>query len=388
MIFSFSTVINMTVACCILTSALALLIRHNRVIARFGTPLVLTIILLLIIRFLIPVEFPFTKTIFIYEIYPAIFLFLVEDFFTLGNLNFSICDILLAIWIVGSIILFLQSISQYITLKQKYSACNSIKKSNIVHIVDNINIEFNRKKIFAIVECCDVSSPLVFGIIHPCIVLPNISLTDDEWYYILKHELSHYYHGHLILKLICEIMCIIYWWNPATYIIRYFLKLIMEMDADAKAVSTLSEAHTYQYLNCLAKIAKMQIQQKLTYEWSVTFISTPKTYLGKRSNYLLENVENPKKLIFPAFVTVLVFTTFLLCSIFIIFEPSNYKNVSHPGTWSFEDEGCFFIENDDNTYSLYINWKYDMNKLTIPTNDPNIKIYKNIMEAYKNENKK
>lgn len=388
MIFSFSSVVNMTFACCILTSALTLLIRHNKVIARFGTPLILGIIVALMLRFLIPIEFPFTKTIFIYEIYPAVYLFLIDDMLSLGNLHFSICDILLMIWIIGSIFLFVRSIVQYMTLRKTYYACKCIDNSNIINIVDKISTEFNKSKSFTIVEFSNIGSPLIFGIMHPYIVLPNISFTDEEWYFILKHELTHYYHKHLVLKLICEVMCNIYWWNPASYIIRHFLKLIMEMDADANAVDTLSKADTYQYINCLTKIAQRQAHQKSPFEWSVTFISTPKTYLGKRSNYLLENINRPPKLVFPAFLTGAIFVVLFLCSIFFIFEPSNYKNVSFPGTWSFMDEGCFLIENDNNTYSLYINWRYNTDRFTVPTDDPYVKIYNNLMEAYKYEVKK
>ena len=82
--FSFSSLINMTVACCILTGIFYLLLRHNKMLSHFGTSLVLGVTSIVILRFLIPVELPFTKSVYIYNVYPDIYHFFIDDFATIN----------------------------------------------------------------------------------------------------------------------------------------------------------------------------------------------------------------------------------------------------------------------------------------------------------------
>ncbi|WP_092472491.1 M56 family metallopeptidase [Desulfotruncus arcticus] len=49
---------------------------------------------------------------------------------------------------------------------------------------------------------------------------PKIELSEEEWYYILSHEVAHYYHGDLWIKIVTEFLHIIYWWNPFVCLLK------------------------------------------------------------------------------------------------------------------------------------------------------------------------
>lgn len=386
---SFSTVINITVGSCILTAIFGLLIRHNRMIAHFGTTLLLGITFLLMLRFLFPVEFTFTKSIYIYNVYPALYHFFADNHLLFGKLQLSICDILLGIWIVGSCILFLRSALQYVKLKHFFSHCKPFDNDHLLQVLDRVNAELGSKKQFQVIEVPDIYSPMIFGIFRPYILVPRLELSTGDWHYIFRHELTHYYHGHLILKMLFEFLCDIYWWNPAVYFLRRFMKLLTEMNADRGATSGLSEEDTCRYIHCLANVAAYQAYQKSTYEWTVTFVSPPKTYLKKRGQYLLENMGIPRQRFYlPTTLIGVLFGLFFVGSVFLIFEPSSYEDFSIPNTWDFSDEGCFLLRNEDGTYSLYIDWKYNADWQTAPTDDPYIQIYNNLKEAQRLETQK
>ena len=108
--FSFSSLINMTVACCILTGIFYLLLRHNKMLSHFGTSLVLGVTSIVILRFLIPVELPFTKSVYIYNVYPDIYHFFIDDFATINGFSINLCRLLAGVWITGSVLLFCRSI--------------------------------------------------------------------------------------------------------------------------------------------------------------------------------------------------------------------------------------------------------------------------------------
>lgn len=42
---------------------------------------------------------------------------------------------------------------------------------------------------------------MIFGIRKPYILIPDLNFSKKEWYYILRHEIAHFYHGDLLIKL-------------------------------------------------------------------------------------------------------------------------------------------------------------------------------------------
>lgn len=392
--FSFSTLINMTVACCILTGIICLLMRYNRMLAHFGTTLILGITCAVMLRFLFPVEFSFTKSVYIYDVYPPIYHFFADDFIRIGNWGISLNTILVCIWLTVSVILFLRSIRQYAKMHQYCSSCKQVENELLFQVLAQVNTEFGKTKHFTVIEACDVHSPMVFGLFKPYIILPPIEQSREEWYYILKHELNHYYHGHLLYKLICELLCDLYWWNPVVYLFRKVLRNIMEMDADKKSTCTLSDNEILDYLQCLSEIARLQTGKLVRYEWTLTFVSPSRTYLMKRSKFLLEKMEHRKpRFFFPAAVLGMTFLLFFAGSVFVIFEPSarpediRYDEFGSP-VFGFSEKGCFYVKNEANTFTLYVNWVDYGEWNVIPTNDSNIKIYTTLEEAYQNEKTK
>lgn len=58
-----------------------------------------------------------------------------------------------------------------------------------------------------IVLCNKISTPFVFGYFRPTVYLSNIDYSERELYYVLDHELVHWFHKDLWLKLIIQVIC-------------------------------------------------------------------------------------------------------------------------------------------------------------------------------------
>uniref|UniRef100_UPI001D010544 M56 family metallopeptidase n=1 Tax=Paenibacillus polymyxa TaxID=1406 RepID=UPI001D010544 len=84
-----------------------------------------------------------------------------------------------------------------------------------------------------LLEITLVNYPIMYGLLRPTIVLPIETYTKEEQYFIMRHELQHYFYKDNWRKQIIEILCALYWWNPFVYILRkqlyivYFLCLNM-----------------------------------------------------------------------------------------------------------------------------------------------------------------
>ena len=121
--FSLSSLINVTFACCILTGIILLLLRSNRRLVRFGTTFAVVISVAVMLRFLIPVEFAFTRSVYEYKIFYSIYHSIIDDFTAIGTLQISIGDILLVIWITGAIVRLIMVALQYVYFYKFCMAC-------------------------------------------------------------------------------------------------------------------------------------------------------------------------------------------------------------------------------------------------------------------------
>lgn len=64
-----------------------------------------------------------------------------------------------------------------------------------------------------------ITSPMMMGLINPIILLPRREYGYDELRLIIKHELIHYKHNDLWIKLLLTICKIMHWFNPLMIII-------------------------------------------------------------------------------------------------------------------------------------------------------------------------
>ena len=64
------------------------------------------------------------------------------------------------------------------------------------------------------------------------------------------HEVGHYIKRDLFLKCFFEILCLLYWWNPLVYIVRYYFSNILEIRNDLIVCNELSEIEESIYEHC------------------------------------------------------------------------------------------------------------------------------------------
>lgn len=89
-----------------------------------------------------------------------------------------------------------------------------------------------------------ISSPAVFGVFRPVLVLPDRSihsLPQKCIEHILLHELAHIKRGDLLVNTFYMLLQIVYWFNPLLWLIRRRLQHIRELCCDATVARILRE---------------------------------------------------------------------------------------------------------------------------------------------------
>ena len=87
-------------------------------------------------------------------------------------------------------------------------------------------------------------SPFSFG---PWIFISADEMGENELREVLIHERTHVRQWHTLDIILAQLFCIVFWWNPATWVLRREVRLNLEFIADAAVVGKDVDRRTYQY---------------------------------------------------------------------------------------------------------------------------------------------
>lgn len=356
MAISFMTIINGLFYEALFLIVLALITHKVPVINKFGVQCVYISSVILLIRFLFPVEFKITQNIRCSYVLPQIQNFLYSEQFNVNRNKFSFMSILIVIWVVGILLKVGWKINQLYKFHSAVNCYLPITNATLENIRKEIQIELGEKeKKIRFYLIPELKTPCLIGLFHPAIILTNIEIQEQYLYYILKHELLHYYHKDIYLKYLIELFGIIYWWNPLYVLLKNKIYGIMEMYTDYIIISNMNKHEVYNYLKCLLHI--MTYNKKI--EMGIAMIDSPVVILEKRFSLAIEQTKNRSDIkkwliIFP--------TTVLLISYLFIIEPYYVPLEINQSSYEFEVDDSYLIY-DNNKYSVYLKGKY-MGKIT------------------------
>lgn len=361
MIITLSTVLNIVFFSGIAILSLNYIITKSEIVLKIGIQIVLFIMVMIMFRLFLSFELPSQNNINITKFWPDIYITFVKPVFAFAEMEWSLLSIMIIISIIGSIIFVLKLILSYIVLKYTVSNFKTINNFAVNRVVDKINSEYKKQVCFNVVSNSQVKSPFIFGLRNPIIILPEIELSVDEWYYILSHEMAHYYFKDLWIRFICELLQAIYWWNPFVYLLRNQLIKIQELHVDSVVINKLAEFQKMEYLECLIRIARLQSDIHRRH-WVAAFNSDCEDDIANRIKAIFEyakgsEVKNKHAIKHVLIGLALALSIFLMPN-FIIFEPYAITDEHAEGTYEINETNSYLIQNDDGTYDVYVNDEY------------------------------
>lgn len=223
-----------------------LLRTRTELISRYGTAVPHFLVICCIIRILFPVEFPDYQYViadnFLFSWVVEHFKFILHpEYRRIGIIAFVI------VWLGGSAVslFFLVKKSLLARYILHEDACIDYPKAK--KILDSIDPDCKVETRL----CSGISTPILAGYLHPKIYFPTLPYTDEEVRLVLLHEYSHWKRRDIWKKLVMNIICIVFWWNPAVFIIRRELDQLLEFCCDKRLSKGFEELEILDYLNLL-----------------------------------------------------------------------------------------------------------------------------------------
>lgn len=359
---TFSSLFTTTFYSSVLFLCIFFMLKKANRMRQVGVRTLILCILLILLKLMFPYEFFFSKNINLTLLYPKIYQFLHSPLELFKNKTIQPFNILCFIWGAGIVYNLMIFIIQYVRMSFYVKNLELIRDQRLYDLLYSI-IEKKRLHFhFRFVSSETAVSPYIFGIFRPYIVLSDtMNLDSQNLYYIISHEIAHYYNGDLLLKFIMSLLKIVYWWNPLLYLLQKQLNRLLEINIDSIVTRNWSENQKLNYLSCLIDSAKEKyiVPVPCKDEIILSFQSGNPFTTSQRVTFLLEDLDTPNKFSLPRSALLLFLSVFLFfIPIFTTFEAWHAAPQIKEDTFEINSQNAFYIDNGNGTFDLYIDYNY------------------------------
>ena len=115
--------------------------------------------------------------------------------------------------------------------------------------------ELGIKKPPALLYWEETDSPLMAGLLKPCLLLPQVWYGEGELRLIFLHELYHYKYRDLWYKTFLLAVGTLYWFNPLLWVMQRAADADLEYLCDSRVVKGMEREERMQYQRLLLKTA-------------------------------------------------------------------------------------------------------------------------------------
>ncbi|MCI8686773.1 MAG: M56 family metallopeptidase, partial [Lawsonibacter sp.] len=165
------------------------------------------------------------------------------------------------VWLAAVLGLLIRKITIYQGFA-RYIKAGSAPVSDI-KLLDRLSIVAEQSGVKKPIELCVnplVSSPLLIGFFHPCIVLPSADIPEKDFRYIILHELTHYRRRDMFYKWLVQITVCLHWFNPLVHLMSREITRACEFSCDEAVLAKMGSSNAQDYgktlLDAMAAVGK------------------------------------------------------------------------------------------------------------------------------------
>ena len=161
---------------------------------------------------------------------------------------------LLGIWIVGIFAMIILVIKSSLRLRNLEKSALSLQNPEVRRLYYRCLEEMGIHRNIPIYSTAFLKSPIIVGLLKPCIYLPIHLISDyneSDMRYILLHELQHYKHKDAIANYLMNFAGVLYWFNPFVWFALREMRNDREVACDTSVLKMLEEDDYEDYGNTL-----------------------------------------------------------------------------------------------------------------------------------------
>ncbi len=167
--------------------------------------------------------------------------------------------ILCILWCIGiflMLIKLIQSIYHFHAIKK---SALPLQNPTVNRLYQNCLTEMQLKKPIPIYSTAFLRSPIIAGLLKPCIYLPIHLISDyneNDMKFMLLHELGHYKYKDALANYFMNVVGVLYWFHPLVWYALKEMKNDMEVACDTTVLKQIGKEAYIDYGNTLINFAE------------------------------------------------------------------------------------------------------------------------------------
>lgn len=178
-------------------------------------------------------------------------------------------NVALAVWGLGVLLLLLKLLAGFAATGMLSRRATKFTDPALTELFSSLLNEINLKGRVSLLRSERTSMPIVYGIIHPAVLLPAEAeaWSDERRRMVLLHELTHVTRRDCLTQMLAQLACAVYWFNPFVWVAARRLRVEREQACDDYVLSIGTKPSDY--ANHLLEIAR-SMQERRVFEWAQT----------------------------------------------------------------------------------------------------------------------
>lgn len=198
-----------------------------------------------------------------------------------------------------------------------------------------------------------IESPYGLGVFRRMILLPVVEYSDEELYYILKHEYTHFLSYDILMKQIVMLFCMVFWWNPAVYLLKRDFDQAVEIKCDTFVTKHMTRAERVAYLTAIVSSLHEQKNTAGTPYVSTSLLKDDE-FIKARFNAVMGQRKGKRYYIVNTCIIV-CYTLIILLSYLTILQPQiAAPDVTGPGDIELGSENSYILHTKDGEYWIMV----------------------------------
>lgn len=227
-----------------------------------------------------------------------------------SSVGITVSQVVFAIWAAVVVIMLIRMVIKYFRTRSLLLSISSKTHDEIIikaytYVSSSIGVHRD----IAVRISGYIHSPLLFGIFKPMIIIPENSFTYDELVMIMSHELMHYKHRDLLIKLIASVGVCVHWFNPVSYLLSKSLNNACELCCDESVLDMLDLDDKKEYGRLIISVIEASFNSNLAY---TTAMASSECGIQKR---LLKIVEFRSPSMLVKIICVMLLVSLSVCSV-------------------------------------------------------------------------
>ncbi len=167
--------------------------------------------------------------------------------------------ILFILWCIGTFIMILLITKSMLRFHNMKNSALPLQNPAVRTLYYECLDEMHIKKPIPIYSTAFLKSPIIAGLLKPCIYMPIHLISDynaNDIKYMLMHELGHYKHKDALANYLMNIIGVLYWFHPLVWYSLKEMKNDREVACDTSVLKLLDEGDYEDYGNTLINFAE------------------------------------------------------------------------------------------------------------------------------------